>query len=51
MTQYIPYIAAAALCLFVGYVAMDAIQTLSYDVQNVEGWGTRNHKEKLNDRR
>lgn len=37
--KYLPYITAAALCLFIGYIAMDAIQTLAYDVLNIEGWG------------
>jgi len=39
MTRYIPYITAAAICLFIGYIAMDAIQTLAHDVQSIEGWG------------
>lgn len=37
--KYLPYITAAALVLFIGYIALDAIQTLAHDVQNIEGWG------------
>lgn len=37
--KHLPYIAAGAACFFIGYIAMDAIQTLAYDVQNIEGWG------------
>ncbi len=37
--KYLPYITLGALCLFVGYIAMDALKTLAYDVQNIDGWG------------
>jgi len=39
VTRYLTYIAVGALCLFIGYIAIDAIQTLAYDVMNIEGWG------------
>lgn len=39
MSRLIPYITIAVLLLFLGYITLDAIQTLAYDVQNIDGWG------------